>query len=82
MFYLRDACLEAGFESEKSQFFGETRCFLKGVPGGTAKKKNEVSPKKRPFLAQRLVSKQALSFLLPAIQIFQILLIFFVLLPG
>ncbi|MCB9276528.1 MAG: hypothetical protein H6564_21025 [Lewinellaceae bacterium] len=54
------ACLEAGFDSEKCQFFGEARRFSKDVPGGTAKKKNEASPKMWPFLAQRLASKQAL----------------------
>ncbi|MCO6492369.1 MAG: tetratricopeptide repeat protein [Phaeodactylibacter sp.] len=58
------ACLEAGFVSEKCQFFGEMRRFLKSVPGGTVKKSNEISPQKWPFSAQRLASKHALSIVL------------------
>ncbi|MEZ5044887.1 MAG: hypothetical protein R2828_33625 [Saprospiraceae bacterium] len=57
------ACLEVAFGDKKWQFFDETRRFLKCIPLGTDKKSNEVSAKKRHFLAQRVTSKHALSLI-------------------
>ncbi|MEZ5041878.1 MAG: SRPBCC domain-containing protein [Saprospiraceae bacterium] len=54
------ACLEVAFGEKKRQFFDETRRFLKCIPLGTDEKSNEVSAKKRWFLAQRVTSKHAL----------------------
>ncbi len=66
------AFLEAAFGDKKRQFFGGTRRFPKGIPGGTAKESNEVSLNlpacralrqagKWPFSARRVASKHALN---------------------
>ena len=54
------ACLEAGFDSEKSQFFDETRRLFEERTVRYGRKKQRSVIKKMTFAAQRLASKQAL----------------------
>ncbi|MCB9048131.1 MAG: hypothetical protein H6556_01775 [Lewinellaceae bacterium] len=55
------ACLEAGFESEKSQFFDETRRLFEERTLRYGQEKQRSVIKKVAFAAQRLASKHALS---------------------
>ena len=55
------ACLEVGFNSEKSQFFDETRRLFEERTVRYSRKKQRSVIKKMAFAAQRLASKQALS---------------------
>ena len=54
------ACLEVGFESEKSQFFSETRRLFEEHTLRYGQEKQRSITKKGAFAAQRLASKQAL----------------------
>ena len=54
------ACLEVGFNSEKSQFFDETRRLFEECTVRYSRKKQRSVIKKMAFAAQRLASKQAL----------------------
>ena len=54
------ACLEAGFESEKSQFFDETRRLFEERTLRYGQEKQRSVIKKVAFAAQRLASKHAL----------------------
>ena len=61
------ACLEAGFESEKSQFFDETRRLFEERTLRYGQEKQRSVIKKVAFAAQRLASKHALKGEVPAI---------------
>ncbi|MCB9276758.1 MAG: hypothetical protein H6564_22180 [Lewinellaceae bacterium] len=54
------ACLEAGFDSEKRQLFGDTRRLFEERPQRYGQKKQRSITEKGAFAAQRLASKQAL----------------------
>ena len=54
------ACLEAGFDSEKRQFFGETRRLFEERTQRYGQKKQRSITEKVAFAAQRLAYKQAL----------------------
>ncbi|MCB9275018.1 MAG: hypothetical protein H6564_13325 [Lewinellaceae bacterium] len=55
------ACLEAAFDSEKRQFFGETRRLFEERTQRYGQKKQRSITEKVAFAAQRVASKQALS---------------------